>query len=122
MEVKRIVMEQYKIEQKNSHSKQNFEKEEAYLRAKKKLEKLKGFYWHLVSYMAVNTFLMIVIASNLDKGESFWNYGTFSVAFFWGIGLAFHALGVFGPDLMFGKQWEQRKIQEYMDKDKQRWE
>jgi hypothetical protein len=38
--------------------------------------------------------------------------------FGWGIGVGFHALGVFGPNLLFGKDWEDRKIKELMDKDK----
>jgi len=41
-----------------------------------------------------------------------------STAFFWGIGLAFHAYGVFGKHLLFSKDWEERKIKEFMEKDK----
>jgi hypothetical protein len=100
----------------------NFEKQEAYLRAKKKLDKLKGFYWHLGSYIVVNIFLISMIVTNMDSDESFWRFETFATAIFWGIGLAFHGMGVFGPDLLFGKQWEERKINEYMDKGKRHWE
>ena len=114
-------MENYKIE---SHHKdetnQRFLKEEAYLRAKKKLDKLKGFYWHLASYIVVNAFLIILIASN--SNGSIWHFGTFATAFFWGIGLLFHFLGVFGPDFIFGKNWEDRKIKEIMDKEKKNWD
>jgi hypothetical protein len=31
----------------------------------------------------------------------------------WGIGIIFHAFGVFG----YGKSWEERKIQEIMDRE-----
>jgi 2TM domain-containing protein len=116
-------MDNYKnVGKSNNNAQDNFNKEEAYLRAKKKLDKLKGFYWHLASYIVVNVFLIIMIAINLDYDESIWQFGTFATAIFWGIGLAFHAMGVFGPDLLFGKGWEERKINEYMDKDKQHWE
>jgi pilus assembly protein TadC len=116
-------MEKYNnIDENYSKAQANFNKEEAYLRAKKKLDKLKGFYWHLASYIVVNAFLIIMIAINLDYDKSIWQFGTFATAIFWGIGLAFHAMGVFGPDLLFGKSWEERKINEYMDKDKQHWE
>ena len=91
--------------------------EEAYLRAKKKLEKLVGFYWHLAVYVIINIFLIVVISTN--SGEGFWHFGTFATAFFWGIGLLFHFLGVFGPDAIFGKNWEEKKLREYMDKDKE---
>lgn len=100
----------------------SYAEEERYMRAKKKVEKLKGFYGHFASYIIINAFILALIAFNLDKGESFWQFGHFSTAFFWGIGIAFHAAGVFGPDLMLGKRWEERKIQEYMSNKKQNWE
>jgi len=102
----------------------DFSKEEAYLRAKKKLEKLTGFYWHLAVYIIVNLFLIILIGVSRDEGvEGFFSFGTWATAFFWGIGLFFHFLGVFGPNFMFGKDWEQRKIKEFMEQEqKQRWE
>ena len=110
------------LEDYENNAQANFNKEEAYLRAKKKLDKLKGFYWHLASYVVVNAFIIVSIWSNLDEDESIWELKFFFTAFFWGIGLAFHAMGVFGPDFLFGKNWEERKIEEYMNKDKRRWE
>lgn len=100
----------------------DYKKEEAYLRARKKVEKLKGFYGHLASYVIINTFILILIAMNIDEGETFWKFGHFSTAFFWGIGLAFHAAGIFGPDMLLGKKWEERKIQEYMSDNRRNWE
>jgi len=115
-------MERYKLEQskKDSDFNYSFNKEDAYIRAKKRVDAIKGFYWHLASYIAVNIFLIVVIAINSDG--NIWNFGTFSTAFFWGIGLGFHALGVFGKDFILGKDWENRQIKKYMDKDKRRWE
>ncbi len=101
----------------DSFSEQRYREEDSYIRAKKKLEKLVGFYWHLAAYVVVNTFLIILIGSQRNDGEGFWNFGTFATAFFWGIGLIFHFLAVFGPDFMFGKNWEEKKIKEYMNKD-----
>jgi len=112
-------MEKYNIEPYNEDRyKRQFQKEEAYLRAKKKVDKILGFYWHLASYIVINLFLIILIGSQRDDGE-FWEFGTFATAFFWGIGLAFHFLGVFGPDALFGKNWEERKIKEIMEKEDQ---
>lgn len=109
-------MDQNRLEDsQNDYSREEYLKGETYLRAKKKLDKLKGFYWHLASYIAVNIFLITVIAMN--SNGNIWNFGTFSTAFFWGIGLGFHAFGVFGRDMLFGKRWEERKIKEYMEKD-----
>lgn len=97
-----------------------FEREEAYIRAKKKLEKLVGFYWHLAVYVAVNAVIIIIIVANSDL--TLFSFGTWATAFFWGIGLFFHFIGVFGPDMLFSKKWEERKIRELMEKDKRRWE
>lgn len=102
------------------HYSSNYSREEAYLRAKKKLDKIVGFYWHLAVYVIVNIFLIILIGSNTSEG--YFSFASFSTAIFWGIGLLFHFLGVYGPDFLFGKDWEARKIKEYMDKDRQRWE
>ena len=93
-------------------------KENKYIRAQKRIKEIKGFYWHLFWYLVVNIFLWVVIIMNLNQGESFFKYGHFSTAFFWGIGLFFHWLGVFGKNIVFSKDWENRKIKEYMDKDK----
>ena len=95
----------------------NYKKEEAYIKAKKKLEKLKGFYWHLFWYIIVNAFLLISIAYNLEDGEPLLSFAHLSTPIFWGIGLFFHFLGVFGVNILFGKQWEDRKIKEFMDKE-----
>lgn len=111
-------MKKYEIQPYEGESQKDFyAREEAYLRAKKKLDKLVGFYWHLAVYIIVNLFLILLIG--LNNGDGFWNFGTFSTAIFWGIGILFHFLGVFGPNFMFGKDWEKRKIQEFMDKDRE---
>lgn len=109
-------MKDYNIEPYNeTNSQQNHEQEEAYLRAKKKLEKIMGFYWHLAIFILVNTFLIILIYTK--SGEAFFSFAVWSTPIFWGIGLLFHFLGVFGPNLMFGKEWEQRKINEILEKE-----
>ncbi|WP_242093182.1 2TM domain-containing protein [Aestuariivivens sediminicola] len=97
----------------------DYHREDAYLRAEKRMKSLKGFYWHAFWYVVINIFLIAFIGS---KNENFWSFGTFSTAIFWGIGLGFHALGVFGKNIIFSKSWEERKIKDYLDKDKRRWE
>ena len=110
-------MEDYKL--KHSENK-NHQKEQAYVRAKKRVKELKGFYWHAFWYVVINGFILTMVAVN-SNNENFMHYGTFTTAFFWGIGLGFHALSVFGKDLFFSKNWQERKIREYMDKDKTQW-
>ncbi len=103
-----------------NNTSEEYKREDAYLRAQKRLKEIKGFYWHAFWYVAVNIFIFVMIVIKSDNG--FWHFGTFSTPLFWGIGLAFHALNVFGKNLFFGKKWEQRKINEFLDKDKKRWE
>ena len=114
-------MEKYSIEPYEKDKEvSNFRKEEAYLRAKKKVDAIIVFYWHLAVYVVVNIFLIILIGIN--SGQGFTGFGPYATATFWGIGLTFHFLGVFGPNFFFGKDWESKKIDEYMEKERQRWE
>ncbi|WMI64475.1 2TM domain-containing protein [Aestuariibaculum sp. YM273] len=109
-------MKNYDLESyKNEGSDERFYREDAYLRAKQKVKKILGFYWHLASYIIVNLFIIILIVSN---GGEFFSFGTFATPLFWGIGLLFHFLSVYGVDFIFGKKWEERKIAEYMEKEK----
>jgi len=94
----------------------DYKKYDDYLRAKKHVKEVKGFYIHLVVYVLVNSFLMFSNFRHIDFNDL--NVWIFSPAFFWGIGLMFHAYGVFGKNLLFNKEWEERKIKEFMEKDK----
>ena len=96
--------------------------EERYARAQKKIKEIKGFYWHLFWYLAVNIFL--TFGSSLGNFFRFGelefgslNLGMFTVWFFWGIGLVGHWIRVFGKNIFFSKDWEERKIKEFMEKD-----
>ncbi len=94
--------------------------EEKLKRAKKRLDELKGFYIHLLVYLAVNTFIIGNIAiSSIGESDSFWNFGTFVTPIFWGIGLLFHAMHTFHLNPFFGRDWEKKQIQKYMDEDRQ---
>jgi hypothetical protein len=87
------------------------------------MKAIKGFYIHLTVYIAVNLFLILIQALTNEGWGVFLHWGTYGTALFWGIGLAFHAFGVFGMDLILGPSWENRKIKEIMDRDKKQfWE
>lgn len=95
-----------------------FEEERRLYRARKKVQSIKGFYKHLAIYVFVNGFLLALKWFKLEEGEEFFTFSTFTTAFFWGFGLVFHAIGVFGTNLFMGSDWEERKVQEYMNRDK----
>ena len=95
-----------------------------FAKARKRLEELKGFYGHLLVYIVINTFISVgKIIRNMYNGESFseafWDMGTFIVWMFWGIGVAYHAMQAFQYNPFFGRDWEERKIEEFMNEDEQ---
>lgn len=105
--------------------KEEFTQEQKYILAKKKVEKISKFYKHLAAYIIVNTFLSaIFIAGDINDGDTFnealLNYHNYSIWFFWGIGVAFQAFNTFGLNLFMNKDWEQKKIQKYMDEQNHR--
>ncbi|WP_114905249.1 2TM domain-containing protein [Kordia sp. SMS9] len=104
------------------------ERAERYLRAQKRVDDIRGFYIHLLVYICVNLFISIKkIMRNMENGETFeqafYDFGTYVVWLAWGIGLAFHAFNVFFKNGVFGSNWEERKIREYMEdeEDSQNW-
>lgn len=92
--------------------------------AYKRVKRIKGFYIHALVYLLVNAFILISILKEVPMGnEVFWKWETWSTALFWGIGLVAHGLSVFGRNIFFGSDWEERKIKELMDQDKNnKWE
>ena len=87
-----------------------------YLEAKKRVNRIKGFYIHALIYVLVNAGL--VITNTSLTGEDFSSIDTYWTAIFWGIGLAGHGLSVFLPNFILGKNWEEEKIRELMNKNK----
>ncbi|MBB4806907.1 hypothetical protein HNP38_002203 [Chryseobacterium defluvii] len=80
----------------------------AYRKASKRVKELKGFYGNLTSYCLVIPFLLVL--NLITSADHLWFYWPMLG---WGIGLAVHALNVFG----IGKEWEERKIRELMEKE-----
>lgn len=94
-----------------------------YQEALKRVKKIKGFYSHATVYIFVNILIIFLNVRNLEEGESYFQFKNFLTAFFWGIGLLSHALSVFVPTWFLGNKWEERKIKEFMEKEKQnKWE
>ncbi len=83
-----------------------------YLRAKERVQELRGFYGNATAYLIVIPLLWFV---NLYYTPGFvWAiFPTLG----WGIGLASHWLQVSGRHLLLGKNWERRKIQQFMKED-----
>jgi hypothetical protein len=90
-----------------------------YQQAKKQVERLRAFYMHLFAYLVVNILIVFYNYSQLDPGESYFQFKNFFTATLWGIGLVAHAITVFLPKTNFVRNWENKKIKEMMDKQKE---
>ena len=84
-----------------------------YLKAKKRVTELKEFYLSLTSYVV---FIIALAGLNyyINQLRSPWFLWA---AFGWGIGIIFHAIKVFGGISFFGKDWEERKLREFMEEE-----
>ena len=87
--------------------------EDRYLKAQKKVEDLKGFYGNLTSYIVVNIGLLFL---NLVTSPS--HLWFFYPLMGWGIGVAIHGMSVFNYMPFLNRDWEEKKIQELMNKEK----
>nr|WP_321233329.1 2TM domain-containing protein [uncultured Psychroserpens sp.] len=96
--------------------------QERYQIAAKRVKQLKGFYTHALIFMLVNLVFVFINIDNLNEGESYFQWRNFITFSFWGIGLLAHAASVFLPSLIFGKNWENKKVEKLMEEEYQRWE
>lgn len=86
---------------------------ERYQKVKKQVQELKEFYRHLLIYVII---MAVIIFINLKyTPEVLWFFWTL---FGWGIGLFFHAMKVFNFFPFFDKEWEDKKIKEFMEEEK----
>jgi len=88
------------------------DEEERYKRAKARVEELREFYEHLIVYVIVN--IMLAVINLVTSPDTLWFYW---VTVFWGIGLIWHAISVYGK---LGKEWEEKKIKEIMEKEERK--
>jgi len=86
--------------------------EKKYEQAKEQVEKIKGFYIHATIYcIFVPVFIYLNYISNAGFPWAIFPIGG------WGFGVLGHAAETFNYNPFFGKDWEERKIKDLMDKD-----
>lgn len=84
--------------------------DENYVQAKNRMHQLKAFYKNLISYVVVMIFLVVI---NYFTSPNFW--WVLFPALIWGIFVIIQGLSVYSKRGLFSKEWENKKIQEYMD-------
>jgi fatty acid desaturase len=77
--------------------------------ARRRVAAIKGFYVHLLVFALVMAGLFAI---NVTSGGSWW---VLWVVFGWGIGVAAHALAVFGRTPQVVANWEQRKVRQFVN-------
>jgi hypothetical protein len=93
---------------KNNKMENSFQSEDRYFKAKKRFQKIKAFYMHLLIFF---TIIPTVVFINLQYAPDF-HWFWFSVIG-GGIPLMVHALKVF----VFNENWQEQKIQEILNKE-----
>jgi len=88
---------------------------DSYQKASKKVKEIKGFYIHLFTYLVI---IPVIVFINLRFSPQY--YWFFYPMIGWGFGLLGHGLGVFGTDSLFSKDWEERKIKQFMEEEKKK--
>jgi two-component system, LytTR family, sensor kinase len=99
-----------------TQSDNNFE--DKYIKARKQVEELKGFYYNLLAYCLFIPFLIFI------NYKTYWGFHWFWFPIIgWGIGLSIHAYHVFVSNNISVKNWEKRKIEQFMrEEEKKHWE
>ena len=87
--------------------------QDRYRRARRRVREIRAFYLHLTIFVAVNILLHLI---NFVASPTV--YWAFWPLFGWGIGVLAHGLATYRWMPFIGKEWEERKIRELMDKDR----
>ncbi|WP_190809152.1 2TM domain-containing protein [Flagellimonas sp. S3867] len=90
---------------------QSYIEEKRFLKAKERVKSIKEFYSNLMAYCIVIPFLWWL---NFRTTDFLW---AFFPTLGWGFGVIAHGMEAHGYNPLWGKRWEERKIQELMDKD-----
>ncbi len=84
---------------------------ERYERAKQRMEEIKGFYWHLFAICLATPIVVVINYLTTDFPWSLFPIGAFLLS------IAIHWFAVFKRGSFFTRQWEEKKIREFMDED-----
>ena len=91
-----------------------YQNEDRYIKAKKRFNKIKAFYLHVLIYVSVTLTIIFINLKFTPQEQWFW-YAVVGG----GIPLLIHACKIY----VFNDYWEERKIQEVLNKEenKQTW-
>ena len=88
-----------------------------YLKAVEQVEEIKGFYGSLLAYIVVMP-LIVYVYYTYTPGIIQWFWFP---AVGWGIGLIFQGLKAFNMNPILGRNWEERKLKEFMEEEERQY-
>ncbi len=92
------------------------DEDKRYKQAQERVRRIRSFWSSVFTYIWVNILLLVInLFTNPHRLWFFW------VTIIWGIVLIIQAVNIFTiRDRFLGENWEQRKIRELMDKDREK--
>ena len=87
-----------------------------YKKAKKRVEEIKGFYWHLMIFVITGLFFLIMnLVTNAPGETDYWFYYPIIP---WLVGLLIHYIATFGipGNRVLSADWEERQLAKEMAK------
>lgn len=99
------------------------EKQQKYLRVKKRMGELRKFYKHVAIYILVNIFISGFKIREYMKDEytfeeAFQKLDVYFVWIVWGVFVILQGIRTYNSKMILGSEWEERKIREYMNENK----
>lgn len=86
-----------------------------YEKAKRKAKEIRGFYYNLACYCTVIPVLIFINLTFVPHFHWFW----FSLIG-WGTGVLVHGVAAFELNPFLGKNWEEKKLQQLIEEEKQK--
>ena len=107
-----ILTKQVSIMRTSSHT----NLDDTYVRARNYVEELKHLYYNIISYCLVIPFLIFI------NYQTSWDFKWFWFPIFgWGIGIGIQAFRLFINNGAYGRDWEKRKIEQFMREEENKW-
>jgi len=94
-----------------TQTQESYIEDKRYVKAKEKVQAIKGFYSNVLSYTIVIPILAFI---NYRTTDFPW---VIFPMFGWGFGVVAHGMEAYGYSPFTGKRWEERKIREFMEKE-----
>ncbi|WP_296386428.1 2TM domain-containing protein [Winogradskyella sp.] len=98
----------------------NKDEKQLFLNAEKKVKRIKMFYLHLVFYI-IGVALISYNFYIIEEGEYTNNINALntSTLVLWTVIIVIHAWTVFKGRIIFKKSWEDKKMEKFLDEDKE---